>query len=221
MLKCRPPSSGLVDAPPPTLATFARKPRDALMWPPRAADVAAIAEVCRTAGPRVVDVGAGTGLLARLLLEEGVEVEACDPEPAPVAYASVARRSAEELEGPYDAVIVSWMEAGKDYRKAVARLAPVVVNAYDPAGACGVKGEVDMAPFGFVQASFWETPSFEDVAFVMDRPGRGLKRPGAPGNRVDVLTRYKALVPALREAVAGAQAGEPYEWEVEMERLGV
>ena len=206
---------------PPTLETFARRPRESLMWVPRAADVAAIAEVCRTAGPRVVDVGAGTGLLARLLLDEGVEVEAVDPAPPPVQFVDVTRRSAAELRGPYDLALVSWMEAGVDYRAAVAGLAPVVVNVYDPAGACGVKGDVDLGPFGFVTAATWTTPSFEDAAYVLDRPGRGLQRPGAPGNRVDVLTRYKALAPALKEAVVGAQAGEAFQWEHEMARLGL
>lgn len=208
---------GLVE--PPTLETFGRRPRDALMWLPRAADVAAIAEVCRTVGPRVVDVGAGTGLLARLLLDEGIEVEAADPAPPPVQYVGVAQRDAEALRGPYDVALVSWMEAGRDYRQAVARLAPVVVNAYDKEGGCGVMGATGLAPYGFVAATWWETPSFEDVAFALDRPGRGLRRKGAPGNRVDVLTRYPALVPALREAVASAQAGAPYDWEREWERL--
>lgn len=190
------------------------------MWVPRAADVAAIAEVCRTAGPRVIDVGAGTGLLARLLQDEDVKVEAVDPNPPPVQYVPVKPRGAEDVRGEYDVAIVSWMEAGLDYRAAVARLAPVVLNVYDPAGACGVKGQVDLASYGFTTATWWTTPSFEDAAYLMDRPGRGLKRPGSPGNRVDVLTRYKAIAPVLKDAVAGAVAGPPYNWELELERLG-
>lgn len=190
------------------------------MWMPRAVDVAAIAEVCRTAGPRVVDVGAGTGLLARLLQDEDVKVEAVDPNPPAVQFVPVKPRSAEDVRGEFDVAIVSWMEAGVDYRAAVARLAPVVINVYDPAGACGVKGQVDLSQLGFMTATWWTTPSFEDVAFVMDRPGRGLQRPGSPGNRIDVLTRYKAIVPVLRDAVADAVAGQPFQWELELERLG-
>lgn len=205
----------------PTLDTFARRPRDALMWIPRAADVAAIAEICRNVGPRVIDVGAGTGLLARLLQDEDVAVRAVDANPPPVQYVPVEKRAADEVSGKYDVAIVSWMEAGVDYRAAVARLAHVVINAYDPAGACGVKGDVDLAPFGFTTATWWTTPSFEDAAFVLDRPGRGLRRSGAPGNRIDVLTRYKAVAPVLKAAAADAVAGPPYQWEEEMERLGV
>ncbi|HEX2021447.1 MAG TPA: methyltransferase domain-containing protein [Candidatus Thermoplasmatota archaeon] len=205
----------------PTLRTFAFRPREALMWIPRASDVARIAAACRAAGPRVVDVGAGTGLLARLLADAGVRVEASDPAPASPSFAPVARGAADGLPSPVDAAIVSWMEAGKDYREAVARAARVVVNAYDVEGGCGVAGAVDFAPYGFVEAASWRAASFEDAAFALERPGRGLRRKGWPGSRVDVLTREPALRDALARAVAEARAGDPYPWEAEMERAGL
>lgn len=204
---------------PPTLEDFGRRPRQCLMWPPRASDVAAVAEVLRVAGPRVVDVGAGTGLLARLLRDEGIEVEAVDPAPPETQYVRVEKRDAQSLRPPYDACIVSWMEAGQDYREAIARLAPVIVNVYDTGGGCGVMGATDFAPRGFVEAAWWTGPSFEDVAFALDRPGRGLRRKGYPGNRIDILTRYKRLAPALKAAVERAVPGAPYDWELEMEPL--
>lgn len=203
------------------LATFGRRPRDALMWAPRALDVARIAAALRVAGPRVADVGAGTGLLARLLGEAGVPVEASDPAPPARLYQPVAALDADALAGPYDAVVVSWMEAGRDYRRSVARLAPVVVNVYDVEGGCGVMGAVDFAPHGFVEAASWRTASFEDVEFALDRPGRRLRRKGYPGNRVDVLTREPALVAPLRAAVEAAKPGAPLPWEREMDEAGL
>ncbi|MEA3198806.1 MAG: hypothetical protein QOE90_234 [Thermoplasmata archaeon] len=203
----------------PTLDTFARRPRDALMWLPRAADVARIAAALRVAGPRVADVGAGTGLLAALLAREGVRVEASDAAPPAKRYHEVATRSADHLPA-CDAAIVSWMEAGRDYREAVARVAPVVVNVYDVEGGCGVMGAVDFAPFGFREAATWRTASFEDAAFALDRKGR-LKRKGHPGNRVDVLSRDPALVAPLADAVAQARVGPPLPWEAAMDEVGL
>lgn len=204
----------------PPLATFGHRPRDALMWVPRERDVARIAAALRVAGRRVADVGAGTGLLAALLERHGVAVEASDAAPPPVQYTRVAKDEASTLSGPYDALVVSWMEAGKDYREACAWLAPVVVNAYDVEGGCGVMGAVDFAPFGFREAASWRTPSFEDVEFALLRNGR-LKRKGYPGNRIDVLTRDPALVEPLARAVAEAKPGAPLPWEREMDALGL
>lgn len=199
----------------PDVATFARRPRDALMWLPRAQDVARIRAALDVAGPRRVDVGAGTGLLARLI---GGGVRAVDERPAAVRHAEVEAVSVEALEGPFDAAIVSWMEAGRDYRAPVAALAPVIVNAYDVEGGCGVMGAVDFAPFGFAEAASWRTASFEDAQYALDHRG-ALRRRGWPGNRVDVLTRDPSLVAPLREAVDAAVPGQALPWEPEMDRL--
>jgi SAM-dependent methyltransferase len=204
----------------PTVETFAWRPRDALMWLPRALDVARIAAACRAAGPRVADVGANTGLLARLLADAGVAVDASDPVPGRVRYHEVAVADAAAL-APCDAALVSWMEAGQDYRDAVARAAPVVVNAYDVEGGCGVMGAVDFAPHGYVEAATWRTASFEDAQFALEKRGRGLRRRGYPGNRIDVLTRDPVLVAPLAQAVASARAGAPLPWEVEMDEVGL
>lgn len=230
----------------PSLETFGRQPRAALMWVPRALDVARVAAACRVAGsdagaprpqvvdvgvpgasedadarrPEVVDVGAGTGLLARLLREAGLDVRALDPAPPAVRFVPVERLEAAAMPEA-DVAIVSWMEAGRDYREAVARAAPVIVNAYDVEGGCGVMGAVDFAPLGFQRVVSWRTPSFEDVEFVLDRPGRGLKRRGHPGNRVDVLTRDASLSPALLAAVEAAKPAGSLPWEPEMDRLGI
>ena len=201
----------------PTLETFARRPRDALMWVPRSTDVARIDAALRVAGARVVDVGAGTGLLAHLL---DASILAIDPAPAAVRYHPVVPGEAATLAGPFDAIVVSWMEAGKDYREACARLAPVIVNAYDVEGGCGVMGQVDFAPFGFVEAASWRTPSFEDAAHALDHRG-ALQRKGHPGNRIDVLTREPRLVEPLRAAVASAQQRPPLAWEAEMDARGM
>lgn len=191
------------------------------MWVPRAADVARISAACRVAGPRVVDVGAGTGLLARLLADAGVRVRAFDPLPPKTSYHEVMRKRADEILGGADCAIVSWMEAGADYRLPVAAMAPVVVNAYDVEGGCGVMGATDFARFAYEEAATWRTPSFEDVAFVLDRPGRGLQRPGAPGNRIDVLTRAPNLRDRLRRAVMEAPPMPPLPWEREMDEVGL
>lgn len=198
----------------PTLATFAHRPRDALMWIPRALDVARIRAALAVAGPRVIDVGAGTGLLAKLL---DADVQAIDPRPPRVRYQDVDGIRPSDVSHRYDAAIVSWMEAGQDYRADVARLAPVIVNAYDVEGGCGVMGAVDFAPFGFVEAFSWRTPSFEDAAFALEHRG-ALRRKAFPGNRIDVLTREPSLAPRLREAVATASAGAALPWEGEMDR---
>jgi hypothetical protein len=199
----------------PTVETFARRPRDALMWLPRARDVARIRAALEVAGPRAVDVGAGTGLLARLLDRP---IEAVDPTPPRVRYHEVRAVDPATLDATYDAAVVSWMEAGKDYRATCARLAPVLVNCYDVEGGCGVMGAVDFAPFGYVEAASWRTPSFEDAQHALER--RGLTRRAAyPGNRVDVLTRDPSLVAPLRAAVESAKPGAPYAWEAEMDRL--
>lgn len=199
----------------PTLATFAHRPREALMWIPRALDIARIRAALAVAGPRVIDVGAGTGLLAKLL---DADVRAIDPKPPRVRYQDVDGIRPSDVSHPYDAAIVSWMEAGEDYRADVARLAPVIVNAYDVEGGCGVMGAVDFAPFGFIEAFSWRTPSFEDAAFALDHRG-ALRRKAFPGNRIDILTREPSLAPALREAVATASAGAALPWEGEMDRL--
>ncbi|HET6404867.1 MAG TPA: hypothetical protein VFH78_09480 [Candidatus Thermoplasmatota archaeon] len=195
----------------PTLETFAYRPRDALMWVPRALDLARIRAALDVAGPRRVDVGAGTGLLAALL---HADVEPVEPHPPRVRYAELLP----EARPPYDAALLSWMEAGKDYRADVARLAPVVLQAYDVEGGCGVKGDVSFAPLGYVEAASWRTPSFEDVAYALEHRG-ALRRKAYPGNRIDVLARDPALVAPLRAAVEGAQAGEPLPWEGALARL--
>ena len=82
-------------------------------------------------------------------------------------------------------------------------------------------GAVDFARYAYKEVVSWRTPSFEDVGFALDRPGRGLRRPGHPGNRVDILTRAPALADRLRRAVSEAPASRPYPWEAEMERLGL
>ena len=199
----------------PTLATFARHPRDALMWVPRAIDVARIRAALEVAGPRRIDYGAGTGLLAKLL---AADVVAFEPHPPRVRYTDL--RPSAPGPGPFDAAIVGWMEAGKDYRAEVARLAPVVVNAYDVEGGCGVKGDVGFERFGYAEAASWRTPSFEDAAYALDHRGL-LQRRGHPGNRIDVLSRDPALVEPLRVAVESAKAGEPLPWEREMDALGL
>lgn len=220
----------------PTLDTFARRPRDALMWIPRAIDLARIRAALAAAGPRVIDVGArsrsegadvdderpqarvidvgaGTGLLAHLL---DANVEAVDTAPPRVRYHDVGSHAGQAT---YDAAIVSWMEAGQDYRADVARLAPVIVNAYDVEGGCGVMGQVDFAPFGFAEAASWRTASFEDAAYALDHRG-ALRRRGWPGNRIDVLTRDPALAAPLARAVASVRdGGAPLPWEAEMDRL--
>ena len=198
----------------PTLETFAHRPRDALMWIPRAIDLARIRAALEVAGPRRVDVGAGTGLLAALL---DAGVVAVEPQPPRVRYAELVPSAQAPGPGPFDAAIVSWMEAGKDYRADAARLAPVIINAYDVEGGCGIKGDVSFAPFGYAEAASWRTPSFEDAQYAIEHRG-ALKRRGYPGNRVDVLTRDTTLLPALRHAVDVAKPGEPLPWEVDMDR---
>ena len=197
----------------PTLDTFAYRPRDALMWVPRALDVARIRAALDVAGPRRVDVGAGTGLLAALL---DAGVDAVEPSAPRVRYHALLSSSGRTA---YDAAILSWMEAGKDYRADVAKLAPVVVNAYDVEGGCGVLGKTDFVQQGFQVAATWTTPSFEDVEHALTH--RGLRRAAYPGNRVDVLTRKVHLLEPLRVAVDSARASKRLPWEDDMDRLGL
>lgn len=237
----------------PTLEDFGRRPRESLMWVPRAIDVARIAAACRvggkvvadpdappskservlsatsegtapapswpTRGPLVADVGAGTGLLAHLLEQEGVAVAAYDPAPPERTFHPIEKLDADKLTDSYDAAIVSWMEAGKDYRDQVAELAPIVVNAYDVEGGCGVLGQTDFQQQGFQVAVTWTTPSFEDVEHALTH--RGLPRKGYPGNRVDVLTRKVHLLEPLRQAVDPARPGRRLPWEDDMDKLGL
>jgi SAM-dependent methyltransferase len=203
----------------PTVETFARRPREALMWLPRARDVARVGAACRAAGGLVADVGAGTGLLARLLEQAGAKVAAYDPSPAATQYHPVERLDADQLTDSYDAAIVSWMEAGKDYRAPVADIAPVIVNCFDVEGGCGVMGETDFAQHGFQLVETWRTPSFEDALHALEH--RGLRRAGYPGNRIDVLTRKPHLLEPLRAAIDGARAGKPLPWEAEMDALNL
>lgn len=204
----------------PTLEDFGRRPRQALMWVPRGLDVARIAAACKAAGRVVADVGAGTGLLAHLVEREGgVAVAAYDPAPPEATFHPIERLDADKLTDSYDAAIVSWMEAGKDYRDQVAGLAPVVVNVYDAEGGCGVLGQTDFAQHGFQVAAHWSTPSFEDVEHALTH--RGLRRKGHPGNRVDVLTRKVHLLEPLRAAVDSARPTRRLPWEDDMDRLGL
>lgn len=211
----------------PTLATFAHRPRDALMWIPRAVDIARIRAALDVAGPRRIDVGAGTGLLVKLLDADVVPFEPHPPrvrytEPRSLALGPGLGSGPGPGPGPdaFDVAIVSWMEAGKDYRAEVAKLAPVVINAYDIEGGCGVKGDVSFAPFGYAEAASWRTPSFEDAQYAIEHRGI-LRRRAYPGNRVDVLSREPRLLEPLRAAVADARAAEPYPWEREMDALGL
>lgn len=206
----------------PDVTTFARRPREALMWLPRARDIARIAAACKAAGGAgglVADVGAGTGLLAMLVEREGVKVAAYDPTPPKATFHPVELLDADKLSDSYEAAIVSWMEAGKDYRIPVAGLAPVIVNAYDVEGGCGVMGQTDFASHGFQLAETWRTPSFEDAVHALDH--RGLKRKGYPGNRIDVLTRKPHLLEPIRAAIASAHPGRALPWESEMDDFGL
>lgn len=203
----------------PVVDDFGRRPRESLMWVPRAIDVARIAAACRFAGGLVADVGAGSGLLAHLLESQGVKVAAYDPTPPKRTFHPIETLDADKLTDSYDVAIVSWMEAGKDYRDQVAQLAPVLVNAFDVEGGCGVLGQTDFAQHGFQVAATWTTPSFEDVEHALDH--RGLPRKAGPGNRVDILTRKVHLLDGLRASVDSARAGAPLPWEDEMQRLGL
>lgn len=189
------------------------------MWVPRGLDVARIASACKVAGRVVADVGAGTGLLAHLLEQEGVAVAAYDPHPPATRYHAIEPLDADRLTDSYDAALVSWMEAGKDYRDQVAELAPVLVNVYDVEGGCGVLGQTDFTQQGFQVAASWRTPSFEDVDHALTH--RGLPRKGAPGNQVDVLTRKVHLLAPLRAAVDAARATRRLPWEDDMDKLGL
>lgn len=201
--------------PAPALAARDFTSRAGLMWPPRALDVARIAAVVPTAGGRVLDHGAGSGLLAALLAER-VEVVAYDPLPAahvgrfhPVTTARPA--------GPFALVVSSWMEAGVDARADVASCAPRVVSVYDAEGGCGVKGDLDYSRFGLVEATRWEGPSFEDVEDALRTRGRGL-----PVRARNVLSAWTPAREAEETAarVRAARAGPPYPWEAELESLG-
>lgn len=203
----------------PDVATFARAPREALMWLPRAHDVARIAAVCKAMGGLTCDVGAGTGLLAHLLEHAGAKVAAYDPTPPDKRYHAVETLDADHLSDSYDVAIVSWMEAGKDYRGPVAQLAPVIVNAYDVEGGCGVMGETDFQHHGFQLVDTWRTASFEDALHALDH--RGLRRKGYPGNRIDILTRKPHLLAPLRAALDPATPGGALSWEAEMDALGL
>lgn len=203
----------------PTLEDFGRRPRESLMWVPRALDVARIAAACRASGTVVADVGAGTGLLAHLVEKEGIAVAAYDPSPPARQFHPIEPLDADRLSDSYDAAIVSWMEAGKDYRDQVAELAPVVINVYDVEGGCGVLGKTDFQQQGFQVATTWTTPSFEDVEHALTH--RGLRRKGYPGNRVDVLTRKVHLLEPLRAAVDSARPAARLPWEDEMDKLGL
>lgn len=198
------------------------------MWIPRASDVARIAAVCRVAGgsvadsgggPLVADVGAGTGLLAHLLEEQGIKVAAYDPTPPAQTFHPIETLDADALTDSYDVAIVSWMEAGKDYRDQVAELAPVIVNAYDSGGGCGVMGATDFKQQGFQIAATWGTASFEDAIHALDH--RGQKRKEYPGNRVDILTRKTHLLDGLRAACDAKYSVKPLPWESELDKLGL
>lgn len=204
----------------PSFETFARRPREALMWVPRSRDVARIAAACRAAGPRVVDVGAGTGLLARLLADAGVDVEAYEPGDLSKRYHHAIKSEAEAIPPGAHLAIVSWMEAGRDYRAAVARLAPAIVNVYDVEGGCGVKGDVSFEAFGYETVDSWRTASFEDAAYALDTRG-ALKRKAWPGNRIAVLARGAPLAARLRAALSAPPTLPPYPWEAQMDRLGL
>lgn len=186
-------------------------PRATLMWPPRAVDVARIAALVGSG--RAIDVGAGSGLLARLLTESGVNVRAIDPgdtyardlarffpvEPTPV----------DAILEAYDLAIVSWMEAGRDYRSEVAKLAPVVFQARDAGGGCGVKGDVSYAPFDFVLVDERRGPSYEDVEHALTGRKTGSE------NVLEVWARPEAVGRA-KTALASAVAVAPFPWEAEL-----
>jgi hypothetical protein len=199
------------------LETFARRPREALLWLPRALDVARIRAVIGSG--IACDVGAGTGLLAHLLEREGAKVAAYDPAPPAWTFHAVERLDADQLTDSYDVAVVSWMEAGKDYRAPVAGLAPVIVNAYDAEGGCGVMGETDFQHHGFQLVETWRTASFEDALHALEH--RGLRRPAYPGNRIDVVTRKPHLLEPLRAALDAARPGKALPWEAEMDALGL
>jgi len=202
--------------------------RAALLWPPTRLDVARLVAGLRAASgrarPRVLEAGAGSGLLARLLAE-ACDVDAVDPGDAGFASRRVGRffpvRSArvEDVAAPYDAVVVSWMEAGVDCRAGVKRLAPVIAQAFDLGGGCGVKGATSYARFGFVDAAAWTGPSFETVDRALRERGRGLPPP-PPMNAIEIVVRDIALAPRVAEAVRAAKPrGAPYAWEPALEAL--
>lgn len=218
-----------------TLRDFAERPRAALMWPPRARDVARIAAAARAvaggAPARVLDAGAGSGLIARLLADAGLDVVAVDAEDAdsptrgvgrffPVKRARVQDLPREE----FDLAIVSWMEAGRDYRAAVHERARVIVEAYDPMGGCGAGSVTGFLDLERIVATLWPTASHEDVAHALRTRGRGpaglpLTRAAAPGNLIMAWARDDTDANAVNLAVARAEAGAPLPWEPQLDEL--
>ncbi|HWG91106.1 MAG TPA: hypothetical protein VNZ52_09700 [Candidatus Thermoplasmatota archaeon] len=220
-----------------TLRDFAgsiagRDVRAALMWVPTARDLNRILAVAHAVGnaPRLVDVGAGSGLLSALLAPH-LQVTALDPGDAGIPsrrvgrFFDLVRAPVESYSGQAEVALVSWMEAGRDYRAPVAALAPVLVQAYDPSGGCGVLGDVDYARFGFQVVARWETPSWENVAHAFRTRGRGpggapLPRKEGWGNVVEVATRDARLMEALQAALRSPPARvAALPWEAELAAL--
>lgn len=199
----------------PRLAARDFTSRAGLMWPPRSLDVARILAAAGRPRPRILDHGAGSGLLAALLAPHA-EVIAFDPEPSPHAgrFHPVTLEAPDE---PFDLVVSSWMEAGLDLRADVARRAPRIVSIFDAEGGCGVKGNLDYSGFGLVEATRWTGPSFEDVEEALARRGRGMET--RERNVFAVWTRpVEAATTAAR--VAAATGGAPFPWEPELAEIG-
>ncbi len=217
-----------------------RSPRSALCFLPRACDIAIILAAGRGAlarglsagrapdGPvRVIDVGAGSGLLSRLLTDAGAVARAVDPggphardvgrfhDVDPVDAASAARG------GPYDVAVSAFMEAGAEYRSAVAGLAPVVVSIRDTEGMCGVRGDQSYSPFGLTRVHSHQVPTFEDVGALLRLGPRGVAVP--LHGRLEVWATE-----AVADAVAASLAAPPpasgpgiaaYPWEMDVHTL--
>ncbi|MBM4292227.1 MAG: hypothetical protein FJ138_12980 [Deltaproteobacteria bacterium] len=148
-----PPPAAPAPPPPEDLLSGAR-PR--AYWAPSAALTAEVWALLRAEGCGAMwDVGAGSGLLGRLLCPPEVTLVSVEPLPgyaprAPLgarhiwstatAAEALAAHAAGLLPRP-DALLLSWSPPGVSFRELVEALRPrVVVRAYDAAGFCGVRG---------------------------------------------------------------------------------